>query len=163
MKSMTVNEDEVTLLASDYPERIIAALENLFQVHWETYGKHHYCINIKVHSLPLTWQQEQKALANLEIIWDIFIRPWIAAFEAETGHHIYSEGRCGGYLYVEEISDVLDPDEMLETQDDEEEPPQVSEWARETLKILLKFKNEWERLLKDIKAWLNSRPLPQDV
>ena len=98
--------------------------------------------------------------------YDADSKEWIEVdflTEAETGHHIYSEGRCGGYLYVEEISDVLDPDEMLETQDDEEEPPQVSEWARETLKILLKFKNEWERLLKDIKAWLNSRPLPQDV
>jgi hypothetical protein len=159
---MSVNENELTLLASQDPDRIVAALEDLFRVHWETYGKHHYCINIKIHCLPLTWQQEQKAFANLEAIWDIFIRPWIADFETETDHRIYSEGRSGGYLYVEGISEVLEPDEMLEAQDDDEEPSQISEWTREKLETLLKFKNEWERLLKDIKAWLNERPAPRD-
>jgi hypothetical protein len=164
MRELSINDDELTLLISNDPNRIIASLEDMFHVHSERYEPRKYCINIKVHCLPLTWRQEQKALGNLEEIWDIFMRPWISDFKAQTGHQIFSEGRCGGYLYVDGVSEVEEPDDMVEVEEDDDggELPQITGRMRERLMILLKFKNEWGTLLKDIKGWLNTRPMPKD-
>ncbi len=160
MRRIPFDEDALVLLTSNDPDQIVAVLEDMFHVHSERYEPKKYCMNIKVHCLPLTLRQEQKALANLEDIWDLFISPWISGFKTATGHQIFSEGRSGGYLYVDGVSEVQEPDEMVETQD-EEEPPQINEWTREKLRTLLKFRNEWRTLLKDIEAWLNIRPLPK--
>jgi len=164
MRGLSINEDELTLLISNDPSRITAALGDMFHVHSERYEPRKYCINIKVHCLPLTWRQEQKALGNLEDIWDILIRPWISDFKVQTGYQIYSEGRSGGYLYVDGVSEVQELDEMVEVEEDDDgtELPQITSWTRERLETLLKFKNEWGTLLKDIKAWLNTQPLPKD-
>lgn len=154
--------DELTLLTSNDPERIVAALENMFHVHSEAYGKRRYCINIKVHCLRLTWNQEAKALSCLEDIWELFIHPWIHDFERATGHRIYTEGRCGGYMFVEGVSDVMDPEDMLEEgESDCDVPREITDWTREKLQVMLGFKHEWEALLKDIKNWLNTRALPK--
>jgi hypothetical protein len=93
----------------------------------------------------------------------MFIFPWIHDFKIKTGHEIFSEGRSGGFLYVDGTSEVLEPYEIIEAEDDEdEEPPRIEAWARERFEILVKFRKEWNMLLREIKAWLNTRPLPKD-
>ena len=164
MRRIPLDEGALILLTSNDADQIVAVLEDLFHVHSERYEPRKYCVNIKVHALPLTWRQEQKALGNLEDIWDLFIHPWINHFKAETGHQIYSEGRSGGYLYVDGVSEVQEPDEMVEVEEDDDgtELSQITGWTRERLETLLKFRNEWDTVLKDIKAWLNIQPLPKD-
>lgn len=164
MRALTLCVDELTLLTSNDPEQIVAALENLFHPHSETYGTRRYCINVKVHSLPLTWNQQVKALHYLEDVWDLFIRPWIHNFQRDTGQRIYTEGRCGGYMYIEEVCDVMEPEEMLDEPEDDDSNTarEINDHTRERLRLMLRFKHEWETLLKDIKNWLNTRPLPSE-
>jgi len=163
MRAIPFSEDDLILLISNDPNRIAATLEDMFHVHSERYGQSRYCINIKVHSLPLAYNQEAKALANLNDVWELFILPWISDFRRATGYGIYTEGRSGGYMFVDQISEAMEPSDLLEEpEDDQDAAPKVSDWARERLQILLGFKQEWERLLKDIKAWLNAQPTHVD-
>jgi hypothetical protein len=146
---LPVDEVIVPLALCNNTNDIVWALEKIFVQHSERFQRAHYCINIKVFHLPLTRQQEMKALARLENIWDEIINPWIADFKVETGHQIYTEGRSGGYMFVDQVGEVLDGDEDPED-------------LRGRLEILLKFHQEWQALLKDIKAYLNQMRMPKD-
>jgi len=149
MMQLPLDETIVPLILCNNIDDITWALEKMFVHHSERYNPIHYCICIKVYHLPLTHQQETKALARLEYIWEDFIRPWVEDFKIETGHQIYSEGRCGGYLYVDQVGEILEGDEDPED-------------LRDRLEILVKFHKDWQALLGDIKAYLNRTRLRKD-
>lgn len=146
---LRVDETLLPLLLCNNIDDITRALEKLFVLHSERFGQTHYCLNIKVRNLPLTYNQEIKALTNLERIWDQFINPWIVEFTAETGHQIYTEGRCGGYLYVDEAGEVLEGTE---------DPTDL----KDRLYVLMKFRSQWQTLLKDVQSHLNGMRLPRE-
>jgi len=148
MMRLAVDETLLPLALCNNIEDITWALEKLFIPHRERFGPTHYCINIKVYNLPLTRNQEIKALTNLERIWDEFINPWIADFKAETGHQIYTEGRCGGYMYVDGVGEVLEGTE---------DPADL----QDRLDVLVEFRSEWQTLLKDMKSHLNRTRMPR--
>jgi len=149
MMRLAVDEVLLPLAVCKNIDDIMWALEKLFILHRERFDPTHYCINVKVHHLPLTRNQEIKALARLETIWDEFINPWIANFKAETGHQIYTEGRSGGYMYVDQVGEILDSDENPED-------------LRDRLETLPKFYREWQAVLKDAKSYLNRTRMPRE-
>jgi hypothetical protein len=149
MMRLAVDEVLLPLALCNNIDDIMWTLDKLFVQHSERYQPKQYCINIKVYSLALTRNQEMKALAKLEQIWDEFINPWIADFRADTGYQIYSQGRSGGYLYVDQVSQVLDGDEELAD-------------LQGKIENLLKFHTDWQTLLKDIKAALNRMRMPKE-
>jgi len=146
---LPLDETIVPLILCNNIDDITWALGKMFVQHSDRFRPPHYCICIKVFHLSLTYHQEMKALARLESIWDEFINPWIADFKAETSYQIYTEGRSGGYMYVDKAGETLEGDEDPED-------------LRDRLEILVKFHKDWQALLGDIKAYLNRTRLRKD-
>ena len=144
------------------PEEMIIFIEEHFKEHGHFNEGKHYCKNIKLHSVEgfttdeISKMYDQDTLTD---IWELVILPDINAFEKQQQVHVYTKGRSGGWLYVDEAKADMDFDHLIIRMEDET----VSEYEDRTYTLRERFFKLWafERwyhgLQKEVKEYLNCR------
>jgi hypothetical protein len=144
------------------PEEMASFIEEHFKIHTHYNEGKHYCKNIKLHSVDgftsdeLSKMYDQKTLTD---VWDLIILPAIHIFEREQKVHVYTKGRSGGWLYVDEARADMDLDHLLIQMEDETK----SEYEDRTYTLRQRFFKLWafekwyNNLQKDVKEYLDNR------
>lgn len=142
-------------------EEMIGFIEDNFTPHAVQYDGGHYCKNIKCHSIKGFTEKEKDILFDQEILeetWDAVLIPAMKDFERKNRVKMYTKGRMNGWLYVDEAK-VIDDMYMEERQPDEdweEYQGRVHE-VRNVFRILWKFQQWYDEMIKDIRSYLRER------
>ena len=156
-KEVALSEEEFRKKVT--PEEMIIFIEEHFKVHGHFNEGKHYCKNIKLHSVEGFTKEEIEAMYDnnkLTDIWDQLVLPSIEMFQRENKIHIYTKGRSGGWIYVDEASADLDFDHLIVRDEDEtkSEYEDRTYTLRERFMMLWKFEKWYNGMQKEIKQYL---------
>ena len=130
--------------------------------HFEEHGYHnegnHYCKNIKIHTINGFTEKEKDKLYNFNICnatWDDVILPEINNFTENKGVDIYTKGRSGGWLYVDEAKEIdfSHFEDQEEDESDDEYEERMYE-LRYLFRKLWEFEKWYQETLKEVKEYL---------
>jgi hypothetical protein len=79
-----------------------------------------YACSIKLHSQSGITDKEWKIATDENLsreLWDFYLSPMIEDFKANTGYEVYTGGRSGGWIYIDNIEIVDESNTYQEVKD----------------------------------------------